>query len=151
MQVGIDPGLPVDGASGREIRAFDVLHQLPDSDIRLVNLGTNAIYDLAQIMRRHIGRHAHRDAGAAIDDEVGKGGGKNGGLSQALVIVRDKIDGVLVHILHEEAAEMGEAGFRITHGCGRIAIHRAEIPLPVHQGLPDPPMLGHIHQGRINH
>ena len=83
-----------------------------DGDVRIVNLRANAVNDFAQIVRGHVGGHADGDAGAAVDQEVGKGGGKNGRLGEGLVVVGDKIHGVLVHVLHQDGAEMASGGLR---------------------------------------
>ena len=73
VHVGIDSGLAENGAARGKVRTFDVLLQFPHRDVRLVDLGTNAIHHFAEIVRGHVRRHAHRDAGAAIDDQVREG------------------------------------------------------------------------------
>ena len=73
-------------------------------DVRIVNLGANAVDHFAQIMRGHVGGHADRDAGAAVDQQVGKGGGKDGWFGAGFIVIRDKIDRVLIHVLHERRA-----------------------------------------------
>ena len=109
LEVLLDAGQAADGAAGGEIRPLDVLHQLLHGNVRVVNLGADAIHDFAQIVRGHVGGHAHGDASAAVDQEVGKGGGENGRLGQALVVIGDKINGVLLHVLHQGGAQMGHA------------------------------------------
>ncbi len=101
LKVLLDAVQAANGAAGGEIRPFDVLHQLLDGDLRVVNLRADAVNDFAQIVRGHVGGHADGDAGAAVDQQVGKGGGENGRLRQPLVVVGDKIHRVLVHVLHQ--------------------------------------------------
>src|SRR5438477_3610864 len=59
-----------DGAAGREIRAFYVLHQLIERDFRIVDLRTDAVDHFNEIVRRHVGGHTDSDAGAAIDQQI---------------------------------------------------------------------------------
>ncbi len=80
-------------------------------------------------MRRNVGGHADRDAGAAVDEQVGKGGRENGWFLPGLVVVGDEVDGVLFHVVHERGAEVAQARLGVTHGGGWIAFHRAEVAL----------------------
>ena len=69
-EIIFDPLHAADRAAGRKIRPFDVLHQLFDGDVGIINLRANAIDDLAQVVRRHVGGHADGDARAAVDQQV---------------------------------------------------------------------------------
>ena len=128
-----------------------MLHQLVERDVRIVDLRADAVDDFAQIVRRHVGRHADGDAGAAVDEQIRKGGRENGRLGPRLVVVRDEIDRVLVHVGHERGAEMRHARFGVTHGRRRIAFDRAEVALAIDERLAHRPRLGHVHERRINH
>ena len=138
-------------AARRKIRAFDELHQLRNRDVRLVNLRADAVHDLAQIVRRHVRGHADRDAGAAVDQQVRKRRRKNLRLGQALVVVRDKIHRVLLHVLHQRRAKMRQPRLGVTHRRRRIVFHGAEIAFAVHEFLAHRPRLRHVHKRRINH
>ena len=122
-----------------------------ERDVRVIDLRANAIDHFAQIVRRHVGRHADGDAGAAVDEQIRKGGRENRRLGPRLVVVRDKIDRVLVHVVHERGAEMGHARFGVTHGRRRIAFDRTEIALAIDQAFAHRPRLGHVDERRINH
>ena len=76
-------------------------------DFRIIDLGADPVDDLAQVVRGHVRRHADGDAGAAVDQQVRKGGGENHRLSQALVVIGDEVDRVLVHVLHETRRPAG--------------------------------------------
>ena len=143
--------MPQDGAAGREIRPLHELHQLVERDVRVVDLRADAVDDFAQVVRRHVGRHADGDAGAAVDEQIWKGGRENGRLSSRLVVVRDEIDRVLVHVVHQRGAEMGHARFGVTHGRWRIAFDRTEVALAIDEAFAHRPRLGHVHERRINH
>ena len=88
--------MPPVGKSG----PFDVLHQLGDRDRGLVNLGADAVDDLSQIVRRHVGGHADRDAGAAVDSGWGRRRGRTEGSADARRS-SGQIDGVPVHVRHQ--------------------------------------------------
>jgi hypothetical protein len=79
LEILLDARQSADGAAGGKIRPLDVLHQLLHGDVRVVDLGADAVDHFAQIVRGHVGGHADGDAGAAVDQQVGKGGGKTVG------------------------------------------------------------------------
>ena len=151
FQILFDTGHAAELASRREIRAFDVLHQAVERDVGLVDLGADGIDDLAEIVRRHVGGHAHGDAGAAIDEKVRERRREDDGFGQALVVVGDKIHRGFVHVGHQCRAEVGEPRLGVTHGGRWIAFDRAEIALTVHQSLAHRPVLRHVHEGGVDH
>ena len=102
-------------------------------------------------MRRHIGGHAHGDAGAAIDEQIRERGGENRRFRETIIVVGHPVDGALVHIVHQRTAHVGEARLGITHGGGRIAFNAAEVSLPINERIANGPRLGHIYQRGINH
>ncbi len=142
---------PVNHAAGRKIRPLDVLAQADVGDIGIVNLRTNRIDHLTEIMRRNVRGHADSDAGASVDEQVREGGGENDGLGGGFVVVRDKIDRVLAHVVHQRGAEVRQARLGVTHGGGRIALDRSEVSLSVHQAFAHGPWLRHVHERRIDH
>ena len=151
LEILSDARQTADGAAGRKIRPLHVLHQPIDRDLRIVDLGTDAIDDFAQIVRRHICCHADGDAGAAIDQKIRKCRRKNRRLGPGLVVVRDEIDRVLVHVGHERRTEMRHARLGVTHGCRWIAFDRTEISLTVDERFAHRPCLRHMHECWINH
>ena len=48
-----------DDASGREIRALDVLHQLLGADVGIVDVCADGIADLTEVVRGHIRGHTY--------------------------------------------------------------------------------------------
>ncbi len=99
---------------------------------------------------RHVRGHADRDAGAAVDEQVRKRGGKNPRLGETFVVVRDEIHRVLLHVLHQRRAEMRQARLGVTHRRRRIVFDGTKIALAVHELLAHRPRLRHVHQRRIN-
>src|SRR5690606_3449016 len=67
---GDDTGGAVDDARGREIRAGDVFHQAIDIDLGIVDQRNAGVDRLGEIVRRDVRRHADRDAGRAVDQQV---------------------------------------------------------------------------------
>ena len=57
----------VDRASGREIWRLDELHQVPDLGLRMLDDMDDGVHHLGKVVGRHVGGHAHGDAGGPID------------------------------------------------------------------------------------
>ncbi|MPN07639.1 hypothetical protein SDC9_154910 [bioreactor metagenome] len=55
-----------DDAAGREVWAFDILHQLVDGNVRIVNKRRDGVNCFAQVMRRYVRGHAHGDTARAV-------------------------------------------------------------------------------------
>ncbi len=68
----LDARRAVDEAGGREIRRRNDVDQFLDIHFRILQQRQTGIDHFAQIVRRNIGRHAHRDAGRAVDQQVGE-------------------------------------------------------------------------------
>src|SRR4029453_17546899 len=68
LEVLADPTHTADHAAGRKVRPLHMLHQLVQRDVGIIDLRANAVYDLAQIVRRNIRRHPNSNAGSAIDE-----------------------------------------------------------------------------------
>ena len=137
-------------ASRREIRAFHMLHQPVNRDVRVVNLRADAVNDFGQIVRRHVRRHADRDAGAAIHEQIRERRRQHRRLGARLVVVRDEIHGVLFHVVHQRRAEVLQARLGVTHGRRRVALDAAEIPLPLDEHFAHRPRLRHVDERRVN-
>ncbi len=56
------PLASVDEAAGREVRSLHQLQNLVERGVRMVHQLNGGVDDLAQIVRRNIGRHADGDA-----------------------------------------------------------------------------------------
>ncbi len=150
VEVFLDRLDAADHAAGGKVRTFDELHQLRHRNRGIINLSANSVDYFAQIMRGHVRRHAHGDTGAAIDEQIGKCRRKNYRFAARLVVVRDEIDGVLFHVLHEEGSQVSHPGFRIPHGRRRVPFDGAEISLAIDQTLTHRPRLCHVNERRID-
>ena len=141
-------------AAGGEIRSLDELHQLLDVDVvellPLLEHVDQRVHHLAQVVRRDGGGHADGDAGGAVDQQVGDGGGQHGRLVERVVEVAGEIDRVLVDIGQHVQRGSGQAGFGVAHGRRRIAIHRAEVALSIHQHGAHGEILRHARHGFVH-
>ena len=106
--------------------------------------------NLAQIVRRNIGRHADRNAAGAVDQEVGEFRRQNRRLLFGVVVVRLEIDGVLVDVAENFQRGSGQARFGISIGRRRIAVDRTEIALAVDQRHAHGKILRHPDHGVVN-
>ena len=100
---------------------------------RIVDQRDAGVDNLAQIVRRDVGRHADRDAAGAVDQQVREFRRQNRRLLFGVVVVRLEIDGVLVDIAENLQRRSGQTRFGISIGRRRIAVDRAEIALAVDQ------------------
>ena len=103
-----------------------------------------------QVVRRNVGRHAHRDAARPIDDEVGNAGRQAKRLEGGFVVVRRKIDRLLVDVGEHFAGHARHAGFGVAHRRRRVAVDRAEVALTVNHRIAQAEGLRHAHQGVVN-
>ena len=156
---GAAPGLEIildaldaaDEAAGREVGAFDESHQARNADGRVFNLRADAVNDLAEVVGRHVRGHADRDARAAVDKEVRKRRREDGRLRHALVVVRDEVHRVPVHVLHQRRTEVREPGLGVTHRGGRVGFDGTKVAFAVHELLAHHPGLGHVDKRGVNH
>ena len=94
----------------------------------------DAVHHLAQVVRRDVGGHADGDADRPVDEQVREGRRQDGRLLGRLVVVGDEVDRLLLEVGHHLLGQRLQAGLGVPHGRGRVAVHRAEVPLAVHQG-----------------
>ena len=145
-----DAGAAEDDAAGREIGTGHDLHQSLDVDAGIVDHRRRRVDHFAEVMRRDVGRHADGDAAGAVDEKVREARRQNHRLLLRAVVVLAEIDGVLVDVLEQRVRHLGEAHFRVAHGRRRVAVDRAEVPLPVDQRQAEREFLRHAHQRVID-
>ena len=141
-----DAAAAQDHAAGREIRARHDPHQVIQSHVRVFDQRQGGIDDFGRVVRRDIGGHAHGDAIGAVDQQVRVAGGEHLRLLPALVVAGLEIDGILVDVVQQIGGGAGQPRLGIPHRRRRIAIHRAEIALPVDQRHPHAERLRHAYQ-----
>ena len=150
MVGGADALASEDNAAGREIRAGDDVDEIIDRKRRIVDQRDAGVDHLAEIVRWNVGGHADGDAAAAIDKQVGKFGRQHPRLAERTVVIVLVIDRILVEVVEQQLRDLGQAGFGVPHGGRHIAVHRAEIALPVDQGHAHGEFLRHAHHRVID-
>ena len=69
--VGVEDPLPAhDQRAGREVGTLDELHEVVGRGVGVVDQVDGGVDDLAHVVGRDVGGHAHRDALAAVDQQV---------------------------------------------------------------------------------
>ena len=130
---------PQHQAAGGEVRAVDELHQLVHRDILQLGPAIDHVGDrvgqFAQVVRRDVRRHADRDAAVAVQQQVGQQRGQNRRLLEAAVEIIGPVDGIFFDVGQQRLGDARQPGLGVTHGRGRIPVHRAEVALPIHQRI----------------
>ena len=147
---GADAAAAHDDAAGREVRALDELADLVQLSLGVVDDIAGAVDDLGKIMRRNVGRHADRDAGRAVDEQVGEAGREHDRLLTLLVKVRLEIDCVLLDVRQHKVRQTGHAGLGVTVCCRRVAVHGTEVAVTVDQRIVQRERLRHTHHRVVN-
>ena len=98
LEGGADAVAAEDGGAGREVRPRHDLHDLLDGELGIVDQRAAGVDQLAEIVRRDVGRHADGDAARAVDQQVGERRRQDRRLALALVVVRLELDRVLVDV-----------------------------------------------------
>ena len=117
----------------REVRAGHDRHELIGRRVRVIDEHARGLDGLTEVVRRNVGRHANRDAVAAVDQEVRETGRQDGGLGERLVIVGLPIDRILLEITEELHGGFGEAALRVTHSGRGVTVDVAEVTMTVNE------------------
>ena len=147
---GPDAAAAHDDAGGGEVGALDILHQAGQVDVGVVDVCDAPVDHFAQVVGRDVGGHAHRDALAAVDQQVGEAAGQHLGLLFGVVVVGVPVDGVLVDVGEHLHGHPAHAGLGVTVGGRGVAVHRAEVALAVHQGIAHGKILGQADHGVVD-
>ena len=134
----------VDDAAGGEVRPRHVLHQ------RIIQQRDARVDGLGEIVRRDVGRHADRDAGLPVHQQVRHARRQHRGLLLGLVVVGREIDRLLVDVRQQLVRDARHAHLGVAHGGGHVAVHGAEIALAVDQQVAHGKRLRHAHDGVVD-
>ncbi len=91
------------------------------------------VAELRRIVRRDRGCHPNRNALRAVGEQIGERARQHHRLVLGAVVVRLEVDGILVDAVDQQMRDVGQPRFGVTHGGGVVAVHVAEVPLPVDQ------------------
>ena len=145
----LHPGQAVDESPGREIRRGHVFDQLLDIQVGVVQQRQTGIHHFAHVVRRNIGRHAHRDTGRTVHQQIGEARREYQGLVFGTVVVGSEVDGFLVQVGDQLMGDFRHADLGVTHRRRVVAVHRTEVTLSVHQRVAQREILRHTHDGVI--
>ncbi len=134
-----------DLAAGREVGALDVLEEILDGELGVVDQRDQRGDDLAQVVRRDVGRHADGDAGRAVHQELRDRARQHDRLVERGVVVGAEGDGVVPEVVEHLLAEGGEARLGVAHRRRAVAVERAEVALALDQRVAQRELLRHAH------
>ena len=137
-----------------EVGALDPLDervlQLLAGGVGVLERPAGALGDLAQVVRRDVGGHADRDAGRAVDQQVGVARRQDGRLLRAAVVVGLEVDGVLVDVADHLQRQRRHPALGVPHRGGGVVARRAEVALAVDQRRAHHPRLREADQGVVD-
>ncbi len=147
--VGVVDALVADDQGAvREVRALDVLHarrqDLFLGGVRVLEAPLRRGGDLAQVVRRDHRRHADRDTGRAVHQQVREPAGQDHRLLRAAVVVGAEVDRLLVDVAHHLHRQRRQPALGVPHRGRRVVTRRTEVALPLdhrrahHPGLRQP-------------
>ncbi len=136
-------------APGGEVRAGHEVHQLVDRGVGMLEQMNRCRDDLDEVVRRHIRRHAHRDARRTVDQQIRVRRRQHGGLAELPVVVRDEVDDVLVEVLRQRECRRREARFGVA-GSSRTVVEGAEVAVAVHERYAQREGLRQTHEGVVD-
>ncbi len=114
--------------------------------VRLLNQQNSGVDDFRQIVRRDVRRHADRDAGRPVDQQVRNARRQYFRLNAPFIEIRPEIDRLFVQVFEQRRVDPREPRFGVPIGRRRIAVHRSKVPLPVDQRIAQRKILRHAHQ-----
>ena len=132
--------------AGRELRSLDVRAEPDAAQLRVVEQLQQRRADFPDVMRRDVGRHADRDAGRAVDQQVGQPRREHDRFHLRAVVVGPEMHRVLVDLAQQLRARRGETALGVSHRGGAVAVKRPEVAVPVDQGIAQRERLRHAHE-----
>ncbi len=139
-----------DHAARGQVGTEEVLAELGGGEVRIVDERLRGAHDLAQVVWRDVGGHAHGDAGRAVDEQVGQLRRQDGRLHARAVVVLDEVDGVLVDVGQDLGGDGRHARLGVAHGRRRVAVHGAEVALSIDEREAQREVLRKAHQGVVD-
>ena len=139
----------VDDTACGEVGTLDIVQQLLALTLGVVDICAAGIYNLAQVVGRHVGSHTYGDTAGTVYEQQRNLCGQYGRLLQCVVEVQAPVDSLLLDIGHNLVGNLLHACLGVTHSRGRVTIHRTEVTLTLNQGVAHRPILRHTHHGLI--
>ena len=134
-----------DDAAGRKIGTGQTFHQLGKLRVGIVDQGADRVDGLAEVVRRDLGRHTDSDTARAVDQQIRKTAGQHHRLLETVVVVRHKINRILVDVGEHIHRDLAHTRFRVTVGSRRVAVYGTEVAVTVHQHIAHGKVLRQTH------
>ena len=128
-----------------EIGPFEHGHQVADRGVGALDHHLHRRRRLAQVVRRHLAGHRHRDPRRPVDQQIRQPPRQYRRFVQRLIEVGREIDGVFVDVRQHFFADRAEPRLGVTHCRRRVVINRTVVALPVDQRGAHVPRLRHPH------
>ena len=138
-----------DAAPGGEVRPLHELHQALVGGLGILQQVVHRVDDLAQVVGRDVGGHAHGDPLAAVHQQVGKARREHHRLLLGGVEVVGEVHRLLVDAVQQSHSQLPEAALGVPHGRGGI-VGRPEVAVGVDQRMPQREALPQAHQRVID-
>ena len=135
-----------DLSAAREVRSRQLRKHVVELRLRIGQQQQCRRRDFAQVVRRHLGRHADRDARRAIEQHERQARRQQPRLLRRAVVVRHEIDGAFVDLVEQQARDRREPRLGVAHRRRAVAVATAEVALPVDQRIAQREVLRHAHQ-----
>ena len=135
-----------DLGGGRVVRAEHVFAQVGHARVGVFEQAHAGADDLVEVVRRHVGGHADRDAGGAVEQQVRQPRRHPGRLLQGAVEVRVPVDRALGQLAQQHLGDRREFGFGVAHRRERFrVVAGAEVALALDQRIAVRERLRHQH------
>ena len=150
----LDPLVAQDLRARGEVRALDPLDELLQQGlavhVRVLQVPLDAVRHLAQVVRRDVRGHAHRDARGAVDQQVREPGRQHRGLLLLAVVVVLEVHGVLVDVPDHLHGQRRHLGLGVPGRGGAVVARGAEVALAQRERVAHGPVLDQTHQGVVD-
>ena len=125
-------------------------YQLLGCQIGLIDQGNQGIHDLPQVMGRNVGRHADSNARHAVQEQVGQLRRQHHRLVALSIVGGPHRHRILRQLRQHLHGDVLQPHLGVPHRGGRIAIHRAEVPLTVDHRIPQREGLRHARERLVD-
>ncbi len=115
----------------------------------VVDEGDGGLAHLTQVVGGDVGRHADRDAGAAVGQELGGARGQHHRLVSTAVEVGTEVDGALLYLVEQLHGQGRHTRLGVAVGRRGVAVERAEVAVTVDQAVAQREVLRHAHHGLV--
>jgi len=124
-----------------------VLAQIRDAGVRVVQQPHAGADHFIEVVRGHIGGHAHGDAGGAVEQQMRDARRQPAGFLEGAIEIGIPVHGAVSQLGEQQFGERGELGFGVAHRGERLGVvGRAEVALAVDQRIAVGKRLCHQHQ-----